>query len=906
MNPIPAFTTCFNAITGHNPLRWQTRFFERMRAGTIPSACDLPTGLGKTSVIPIWLIALACQDSGSGIQPLPRRLVYVVNRRTVVDQASDIVEKMRERLQNPSDDRWAAHNETLTALARRLRALSVSGDGDDLLGVSTLRGELADNEEWKADPARPAIIIGTIDMIGSKLLFRGYGDGPYHRAHHTGLIGQDVLIVHDEAHLTPAFSDLLRGVADVQRKAHEPRPAAVVELSATQRKGDDDDVLGLEPGDEGDKIVKDRLDATKHLRLHDAEKNDAITKLVELGKQHDKTPSKVLIYVRSPEDAQKVAALLKQALERGAEDHVALLTGTIRGHERDRLVNENPVYRALLDHKSQVKRTVYLVSTSAGEVGIDLDADHMVCDLTTLDAMVQRLGRVNRLGGKRRRARVDVVAGQKNPPKKKGTPSGLELAIQATYSILKDWAHKSKGVVDVCPRNLRDLLAKVSHDERIRAFSPKGDTRDLTDILLDAWSLTSIDQMPGRPGVAAYLHGLTHDPPETYVVWRKEVIRLDKARVDPEVLRDWFSACRIEARERLRDSTERVKKVLADLLKAHREQKEDKQRDFRVVLLDERGRAEWWDLSKITEKGLDYLTVVLPAEAGGLNEHGMLDSKALEPIADIDVAERVGDDRRERWLRVEAPEGEECERLLTGDRAATLPQGLREQERIVLKQQPEGLEDEGETLELVLMVSPRKSALENPETARVRQTLTEHTNLIGEHIQRMVERLRLERPIQDALVTAARWHDHGKDRPVWQRYACNQGGAKPLARSAKYLHPRALGGYRHEFGSLLEAESCEELSTHPERDLVLHLIGAHHGWARPHCETRAFDRGKFTTAKNEETAAGIMRRFGRLQQRFGRWGLAWLESLLRCADIAASKAAADEAVPVPKQQETTA
>ena len=67
-------------------------------------------------------------------------------------------------------------------------------------------------------------------------------------------MGQDVLIVHDEAHLTPAFSDLLRSVADAQRQVHEPRPAHVIELSATQR-GRDDDVLHLEPEDERDGIV---------------------------------------------------------------------------------------------------------------------------------------------------------------------------------------------------------------------------------------------------------------------------------------------------------------------------------------------------------------------------------------------------------------------------------------------------------------------------------------------------------------------------------------------------------------------------------------------------------------------------------------------------------------------------
>ncbi|MEI6251713.1 MAG: hypothetical protein WCP30_02805, partial [Mycobacteriaceae bacterium] len=51
--------------------------------------------------------------------------------------------------------------------------------------------------------------------------------------------------------------------------------------------------------------------------------------------------------------------------------------------------------------------TVYLVCTSAGEVGINISADHLVCDLATFDSMAQRFGRVNRFGDGD--ARVDVL-----------------------------------------------------------------------------------------------------------------------------------------------------------------------------------------------------------------------------------------------------------------------------------------------------------------------------------------------------------------------------------------------------------------------------------------------------------------------------------------------------------------
>lgn len=139
-----------------------------------------------------------------------------------------------------------------------------------------------------------------------------------------------------------------------------------------------------------------------------------------------------------------------------------------------------------------------------------------------------------------------------------------------------------------------------------------------------------------------------------------------------------------------------------------------------------------------------------------------------------------------------------------------------------------------------------------------------------------------------ALVEAARSHDVGKDRPTWQRYALNEDAAEPVAKALRYRHWRALGGYRHEFGSVLEVFLDHGLDGPEERDLMLHLIGAHHGRARPHFEPSAYDTTR-SEQHNQRAAVDAMRRFARVQQRYGRWGLAWLESLVRCADIAASR-----------------
>lgn len=887
-NPIE-FEAAFEALMGHRPLRWQVRLFGQFSSRQIPRICELPTGLGKTSVIPIWTIALARQALERKIS-LPRRLVYVVNRRTVVDQATNVVERIRERLLDPSNSRWSSHERMLLEIGLALRSLA-STQGP-LLAVSTLRGELADNEDWKVDPARPAIVVGTIDMIGSKLLFSGYGDGRYWRAQHAGLVGQDSLIVHDEAHLTPAFSDLLHLVAEVQRKSNEPRPIHVMELSATSR-GSNGATLSLTPEDETDDVVRARLDAKKLLHLHPAGRGEALDRLVKICMEHENTKKKVLVYLRLPEDAEKVAHHLNSALKDDNQERTALLTGTIRGYERDRLVREEPVYQAFLNPDAPVDHTIYFVSTSAGEIGIDIDADHLVCDTSTLDSMIQRLGRVNRRGGTGREARVDVVIPAEEQSNN-GNPSTFEEAIRATKAILNEWTNEASEVIDVGPRALGTLLAAIDDNRRVKAFAPKPTTLPLTDILLDKWSLTTVtEEMPGRPEVSAYLHGLDNDPPETYVAWRKEITLLSEANLNSDMLEAWFDACPIEAQERLHNRTDHVKKMLDALLAAHRRRHQDRD-DFQVVLLNERGKASWYRLSAIVEKEfqqLAYRTLVLPTEAGGLTAEGLLNSGAIDVVADVAevTAGNTKRTRRERWVLTRQGGIERYDRLMGGECAESPMPALIERERIILSSPFEGAEEVEDGTWLLLMSRPAEAVSEGAEAARMEQTLKSHSERIGRYIGSLAGALLVQDHIKEELVAAGKWHDQGKDRLVWQRYARNPDLTNnPLAKSPRYLDGRSLGGYRHEFGSLLDAREDMMKLGLPDPDLILHLIAAHHGWARPHFERSAQDN-THTTAENEEAAAEVMRRFGRLQQRFGRWGLAWMEALVRCADIAASK-----------------
>lgn len=529
------FQEQFEALTDRQPFPWQTALFERLVSGNLPSQCSIPTGLGKTSVLPIWLLALAAQARCGQLGTLPRRLVYVVNRRTVVDQATREAESLLEprRLSDPRlETCWAALNSLRIQKARKLPHLEAP------VAVSTLRGQFADNGSWRVDPARPAIVLGTVDMIGSRLLFSAYGRGYKARPLHAAFLAQDALIVHDEAHLEPAFQELLTAIEREQQRIEGkhldsvPR-LRVITLTATPRAGSShpEALFALTDADQRHGVVKKRLFARKALAFHQVpSKAKLVDRVVELALQHRDSSEAVLIFLRRVDDVQKVTRRLPRK-------SLALLTGTVRGYERERL-NQDRVF-ARFDPKSPVpaadrmQGTVYLACTSAGEVGVDISADHLVCDLTPFDSMAQRFGRVNRFG--EREATIDVV----HEPLDLSELEPFDRARLRTYELLSQLPICEGARRDASPAALGDLPEAARHE----AFSPKPKMAMVTDVLFDAWALTSIrEQMPGRPPVADWLHGLAEwEPPETCVAWRNEV---EKDRASNTFARVWARARR--------------------------------------------------------------------------------------------------------------------------------------------------------------------------------------------------------------------------------------------------------------------------------------------------------------------------------------------------------------------------
>lgn len=894
MTPLELFDRVFPLVAGGNaPFPWQRNLHRMFAAGDWPRSCSLPTGVGKTSVIPIWLIALA---STSGTR-IPRRLVYVVNRRTVVDQATSEAEQIRQCLlfENRPD------NVTDAAALNRVREALLGlngGIGESPLVVSTLRGQFADNGEWNKNPAQPAIIVGTVDMIGSRLLFSGYGLGFRSRPLHAGLLGQDTLLVHDEAHLEPAFQELLEQIVSEQQRdqscgrAGDVRPLRVLELTATSRSHGTSKVFQLTPADYADEVVSRRLLAKKRVRLHriaDEKKNAEL--VAELALAHSNSGKAILVFLRRLEDVQSVVDRLEKA-----KQSVEALTGTIRGYERDRLATENrpgkddSIFARFLPSRNipagmePATGTVFLVCTSAGEVGVNISADHLVCDLTPFESMAQRFGRVNRFGDGD--AWIDIVhpdAFDEKDPLRDVRLRTLELMRQLPAI---------EGGRDGSP----EALGKLPPDDRFNAFSPKPKILDANEVLFDAWSLTTIrGDHPGRPAVADWLHGeVEGEPPETHVAWRDEVDLLVPESLDPaareefeEFAKELLEDFPLKPQELLRGASHRVLERIKKMASTRPE--------CPAWLLDVDDNVDVTTLGEIAEGEKDVLdrrTVLLPPSVGGLNQHGMLADGP--PAARMDVSEEWHD-------------------------AAGQPRRCRKREEVNNRQQPNGMRlvreillnhpsdemdnaaEEGAAEQRTpkmwrWYVRPRSADDDGSWSATKEIRLKAHLDLAADIAGKLTGRLDLEDGICRAGTAAAIHHDDGKHRELWQKGIGNREYPQKVLAKSNHTRRPLNGSYRHEFGSLFDVRLDREFEDEPAdvQELILQMIAAHHGRARPHFPVNeAFDPNN-ADAASLQTALAVPQRFARLQRKYGRWGLAWLESILRTADYLASGAAKED------------
>jgi len=443
MQPPAFFENYYTALRGRPPMRWMVRLFEDVIAGKPPRLVDLETGAGKTELVVIWLLALAWfGKQGRKGSPVPRRLVWVVNRRVLVQQVHEVAEKLKLAIKAPVGP--------IAEMATDLRSLCRQGSALDF-DVVQLRGQRLDDREWALNPTMPQLIIGTVDQIGSRILFQGYGQGKWSRPMHAALFGVDAWVCVDEAHLVPAFAVTLRQVREMATRpladAVPPvitrffakLPLWVTELSATpglpapQAK----EVFRLSDEDHEDNIIADRLLAKSMRRVvwkpQPEKKHIARDMVAEaLATAASQPGSAIAVFCCTVEGAKAIA----KELTKKHPDRVLLVTGRIRGYERDRL-EQNALFKRFRQPHPETPLSdtppTFLVGTAAAEVGLDADASAIVCDFASLPTLVQRLGRLDRRGQLSKRARqnhaapptMTIIGGSNG----KTTPSQLEALV---------------------------------------------------------------------------------------------------------------------------------------------------------------------------------------------------------------------------------------------------------------------------------------------------------------------------------------------------------------------------------------------------------------------------------------------------------------------------------------------
>ncbi|MGH9157181.1 MAG: type I-G CRISPR-associated helicase/endonuclease Cas3g [Acidimicrobiales bacterium] len=975
MTPLTAadFPAFFEAVHGHEPFLWQAELVDRVMAGAgWPQGVDVPTGLGKTAVIDVAVFALAAQaDLDPKDRTAPTRTFVVVDRRVIVDQSFERARSIADALL--VDDAEPVVRQVAAALR------SLSGGAERPLEVVRMRGGTTWGWRWLAAPAQPAVVVATVDQFGSRLLFRGYGVGQSLRSIDAALCGADSLLILDEAHLSQPLIDTMRAAGGHQRRAAvavSPRPPIPpVLLSATLPPG-----IGAFRPDldrETSPTARRRLDATRTASLVDlatpkdpgpdmaralsAFALDASTRGIE----------RVAVVCNTVRMAREVFRLVGDGAD-GTD--AALLVGRCRDVERQ-AVNETWLPRLQARDDRVAAGPVIAVATQTIEVGVDLDVDFLVTEAAPVDALLQRLGRLNRRGLRPEAEAVVVRAAHRHdddPVYGKATgrtwewlteQAGRPEPVRATGAVA---ALERAPRIDLSPRTLAEVLTPERRRE-LAAEPPLSPV--VLGPVLDGWARTSPSPVPDQP-VAPYLHGISRPAADVQVCWRAG---LGSPRGNLGDWKDELASAPVTSGEVVSVPIWEAKRFLAGVgdggLVSDLEGAPDGDLD---VDLDEREPIAAVVVQadgSVAEYQAGVLrpgdTIVLPSEAGGHDQWGWT-GESGEFVAD--VADLVLQRRRRARLRLDVlvPPGSGVDRQgvegeIAGLRAAGEEGQLPDHE--LLSQAITGVaaavgEPDGGRLRAlaggsfrVVRVASRWFVVtgsvlpaNGSDRARVstrppddemgdeddctsslsstKVTLEQHLCDVARLAQRQARLLGLSDVLVGAVELAGRMHDLGKADPRFQAML-HQGELEALASGellaksgmdpadrAAYHRARERSGWprgmRHESVSAALVgdlrRSSPELFEGIDAELVAHLVQSHHGRARPLLPARADPAPRLVTVDlpGADARAEVRSdrdivdwdgpaRFARLGRRYGWWGLALLESIVRLADLAVSQ-----------------
>jgi CRISPR-associated endonuclease/helicase Cas3 len=466
-----SFQTFFHETTGKSPYGYQCRLACGPQAhpdkpDTLLASNDcssrlinIPTGLGKTAAVVLaWLWNRAHLQNPQW----PRRLVYCLPMRTLVEQTDAEVKK------------WLTAHKLLWDGSLSNRAGRV--------GVHILMGG-EDVGEWDIYPEENAILIGTQDMLLSRALNRGYSMSRYRWPMHFGLLNNDCLWVMDETQLmgvgveTSAQLDGFRhdeklltfGVCpswwmsatlDEARLATVDRPKPIggwptEKLSDTEQTSGQPHKL----------ITAQKKLSPAPLALNSTTKSSYAKQLAALIKDAHQPGTLTLVVVNRVSRAREVFEMLtggKKPLY--APERVALIHSRFRPIDRERHTG------LLFGDGDRI-----VIATQAVEAGIDVSARLLITELSPWSSLVQRMGRCNR--------RADIGNAQVLWVDIQPKDDKDDLLRPYSETELKKARTAITPLTDASPQALREVT--VAEEKVIRPVIRRRDLVDLFDTTPD-------------------------------------------------------------------------------------------------------------------------------------------------------------------------------------------------------------------------------------------------------------------------------------------------------------------------------------------------------------------------------------------------------------------------------------
>jgi len=851
-----SFAEFYQAIHRYPPFPWQERLAARAAAGNWPEKISVPTGCGKTSVIDAAVYALAVQAEPTG-RTAAMRVFFVVDRRLVVDDvyahARDLAKKIEEQ------KGWA------------FEQLKRYG-GSNALDVVVLRGGMYRNNNWVDAPNQPTLCVSTVDQVGSRLLFRGYGVSEERRPIDAGLVGNDSLIILDEAHLSQPFSETVQAVRRYQgdgwRKVTAPQSLQFVEMSATL--GGD---FRLEEDDFANETLRRRLDAKKIAELKEVP--DVPDAAVEEARRMRKDGAKLVGIVLNTVAAARAAF---DQLEGGK----VLLTGRIRPNDRDRLLDAYLERMKAGRDRSPVEG-LFVVATQTVEVGADLDFDALVTQAAPLDSLRQRFGRLDRLGELQSTKAVIV---------KSKRPKDIDPVYGEDVDRTWKWLMRRGPAVDFGVKAMADAPTDLNRAQELAPL--------MFPAHVDCWAQTN-PAPAADADVAPFLHGPdATEPPDVQIVWRADL---------PEDVERWPDI--LKAVPPI--STEALPLPMRAAVRWLGSEKTTVSDQEGTAGDDEEAtvpkRAHWIWRGPDQPRAMRIRpgdTIVVRSAEGGCDEFGWK-PESDEPVKDIgDLCANIRADagggkyrlrvHPQVWEYGDGETAEDLQELLKraerddGDAIEELQQIVVRERRELKGSRPKNYGVKGAVLfekrvkkERLTDESDEGDESSISESFEGPVWLDEHMSRVAKKARLFLDRCGLNGDTVAAVVRAAELHDLGKRD---QRFQFKLGNTKPGVFVAKGDGRRRRDaeyppGARHEFDSV--ARAAGETLDHCDRDLVLYLIGTHHGYGRPFVPVWS-DEENPAAAKMARIDSGWTERFWAMNRKYGWWGVAYLEAMVRKAD----------------------